>query len=30
VGSGGGGAAPAAGGHGNPVFRQTLPDWLPE
>lgn len=28
VGSGGGGQAPARLGHGDPVFRQTIPDWL--
>ncbi len=28
VGSGGGGAAPTAGGHGNPVFRRNPPSWM--
>jgi hypothetical protein len=26
--SGGGGPPPEHGGHGNPVFRRTLPDWM--
>jgi hypothetical protein len=29
VASGGGGAPPARTGHGNPVFRRTVPGWFP-